>query len=79
MRGCEAAERLDWTFSIADETLDLAEIYERDQWARHPPRKSLVHGHLRQSMRYYRNAAVEVWVGAVLDGDATTARDLAVT
>lgn len=37
------------------------------------------HGHLRQSMRYYRNAVLEAWAGDVLAGDASHARDLAAT
>lgn len=64
----EAAERFGWTFSISNETLDLAELHEPGRWAAHPRRRQLLHGHLRQSMRYYRNAAVEEWAGAVLDG-----------
>lgn len=73
----EAADRHGWTFSIDDETLALAEFHDRGTWATHPGRRRLVHGHLRQSMRYYRNAVVEEWTGAVLDGDAPRAHDLA--
>ena len=70
----EAAERWNWTFSIGDETLDLAEIQERDHWEKHPNRRRLDHGHLNQSLRFYRNAAVEEWATAVLDGDIAKAK-----
>lgn len=69
----EAADRLGWTFSIGDETLALAEFKDRDKWSHHPDRQSLEHGHLRQSMRYYRNATVDEWVSAVLESDASRA------
>ncbi len=71
----EAAERQGWSFSIADETLALAEFQERDKWAAHAKRTVLTNGHLHQSMRYYRNSAVEEWVGAVLDGDVAAAAE----
>ena len=70
----DAAERQGWSFSIGDETLALAEFHDRDKWANHSSRQRLEHGHLHQSMRYYRNSAVEEWVGAVLEGDAAKAR-----
>ena len=38
----EAAERHGWTYSIADETLDLAEIKERERWEKHAGRKRLL-------------------------------------
>lgn len=69
----DAADKNGWTFSIADETLALAEFEDREKWAAHPSRRSLEHGHLHQSMRYYRNAVVEEWVGALLDGDTPKA------
>jgi hypothetical protein len=75
----DAAERNGWTFSIADETLDLAEFQDRERWKRHQSRKPLQNGHLHQSMRYYRNAKVEEWVSAVLEGDVSTAQSLAIT
>lgn len=73
----EAAERNDWSFSISDSTLELAEFTDREKWAAHPRRKDLGHGHLHQSMRYYRNAKVEEWVSAVLDHNAAAAYALA--
>ncbi|MCC6707704.1 MAG: DUF2075 domain-containing protein [Gammaproteobacteria bacterium] len=73
----EAADRGGWSFSIDDETLSLAEITERDKWSAHPKRKHLFHGHLRQSMRFYRNSAVEEWVGALIDGRIADAASLA--
>jgi len=75
----EAAERNNWTFSIADTTLDLAEFTDRTKWATHPNRRQLRNGHLHQSMRYYRNAKVEEWASAVLDGNAAAAYALATT
>ncbi len=73
----EAAERLGWTFSIAEETLALAELRGGQAWKSHPARRVLEHGHLHQSMRFYRNAAVEAWVAAVLDGDVPRAIECA--
>ncbi len=69
----DAVESKGWTFSISDETLALAEFQDRQKWATHPSRLPLAHGHLHQSMRYYRNAVVEDWVGAVLLGDTSRA------
>lgn len=74
----DAVERKGWTFSIADETLDLAEFEGREKWAAHPLRRLLKKGHLHQSMRYYRNAKIEEWVGAVLADQITIAQRLAV-
>jgi hypothetical protein len=73
----DAVERKGWTFSIADETLDLAEFEGRVKWAVHPLRRLLKNGHLHQSMRYYRNAKIEEWVGAVLADRVTVAQGLA--
>jgi len=73
----EAADRLGWSFSIDDETLALAEFTDRRGWAEHRNRSRLANGHLHQSMRYYRNSAMEEWAGHVLEGDADKARDLA--
>ena len=73
----DAAERNGWTFSIADKTLELAEFTNREKWAAHPSRRQLKNGHLHQSMRYYRNAKVEEWVSAVLEGNAAAAYALA--
>lgn len=75
----DAAERNGWTFSIDDETLKLAELANIEVWATHPHRKQLHHGHLHQSMRFYRNSAVGEWVAAVLDGDTAIAASLATT
>jgi hypothetical protein len=75
----EAAERLGWSYSIGEETLALAEIHDRDRWATRLDRKRLEYGHLSQSMRFYRNSAVEAWVDAVLNGSAPKAGQLAST
>ncbi len=69
----DAAERGGWTVSIGDEALALAEFDDQRNWAALPGRRPLAHGHLHQSMRYYRNAVIEEWVGAVLTDDAPAA------
>lgn len=74
----DAAERNGWSFSIGNETLAMADFQEPAKWAGHPSRRPLEHGHLHQSMRYYRNAAIEDWVGAVLLGDIPKANSLVV-
>lgn len=73
----DAAERQGWSFSIASESLELSEFHDRDRWLKHPKRKGLVYGHLSQSMRYYRNSAVEEWANAVLADDSSKARQIA--
>jgi hypothetical protein len=74
----EAADKLGWSFSIGDETLHLAELgSDSDRWSRHPRREVLGNAHLRQSMRYFRNASIELWAAAVLDDEATKAKRVA--
>lgn len=73
----EAVHRLGWTFSIGDETLDLSEFEDRQHWSAHTRRWSMDHGHLKQSMRFYRNTEVEEWAAAVLAGDVAQARRIA--
>ena len=73
----DAVERKGWTFSIAEETLNLAEFEGRVKWAAHPLRRLLKNGHLHQSMRYYRNAKIEELVAAVLTDQVTVAQSLA--
>lgn len=72
----EAINRKEWTFSIADETLELAEIGDASRWINHPARRRLNNGHLRQSMRFYRNSKVEEWVSLVLSGHTEEAAGL---
>ncbi len=72
----EAIDRKGWTFSIADETLELSEIDDTSRWKSHPARRRLANGHLRQSMRFYRNSKVEEWVGFVLSGHSEQAARL---
>lgn len=74
-----AADRNGWTFSISDKTLDMAELRDCEKWKTHRGRLPLQNGHLHQSMRYYRNAKVEEWSSAVLDGDVYVAQSLAKT
>jgi hypothetical protein len=73
----DAADRNGWSFSISDETLDMAELQDCNKWKTHRHRQPLQNGHLHQSMRYYRNAKVEEWSSAVLDGDMDRAKKLA--
>lgn len=70
----DAIESKGWSFSIADNTLDLAEIRDRSRWKNHERRWVLENGHLNQSMRYYRNSEVEQWAGCVLEGNVSGAR-----
>ncbi len=72
----DAINRKGWTFSIADETLELSEIDDTSRWKNHPARRRLANGHLRQSMRFYRNSKVEEWVGLVLLGHGEKAAKL---
>ncbi len=72
----EAINRKKWTFSIADATLELSEIDDSSKWKNHHARRRLANGHLRQSMRFYRNSKVEEWVGFVLNGAAEDAAKL---
>lgn len=72
----EAIEQKGWSFSIADRTLETSEIADPEKWAKHPRRRSIHNGHLRQSMRYYRNAKVEEWVDALLTGNPEKASAL---
>ena len=73
----DAVDRKGWSFSIADETIELAEVTDKGRWASHSNRRSLKNGHLRQSMRYYRNAKIEEWGGLILQGRTSDACDLA--
>jgi hypothetical protein len=73
----EAAERLGWTYSVSDRTLaDLPRNAGLERWRTHPGRRPLRHGHLAQSMRFYRNSVVEQWATAVLDGPPADAARL---
>jgi hypothetical protein len=73
-----AAERNGWSYAISDETLALLRLEdEPDKWRASPLRTRLEHGHLRQSMRFYRNSVVEEWAGAVLEGQTAKARGFA--
>lgn len=73
----EAAERLGWTYSISEQTLELALGTKKHEWATRPNRKTIQNGHLHQSIRYYRNDSVEKWASALLDGKVDEARKLA--
>lgn len=69
----ESAHNRNWTYSIGEETLRLDEVDRREYWAQHKNRRTLQHGHLRQSMRYYRNRVIDSWADAVLKGDSNLA------
>lgn len=73
----EAAELLGWSFSIGEETLALALLEDPDRWRTHRLRQPLTHGHLKQSMRFYRNHALDEWADAVLAGDSVRAQGAA--
>lgn len=73
MAWLDAIERKGWSFSIADETLSLSEFADRGKWASHERRHVLHNGHLRQSMRYYRNKKAEEWVTNVLEDNVKSA------
>lgn len=73
----EAAEELGWKFAACDETLNLAELDGDKQWKAHECRVHMSSGHLRQSMRFYRNVEMEQWADAVLCNDAPRARGIA--
>lgn len=77
MAWLDAIERKGWTYSIADKTLLLAEFVDREKWGKHERRSVLKSGHLRQSMRYYRNKKAEEWVGAVLENETFKANAIA--
>ena len=75
----EAAERFGWEFSIGDDTLALPELRAcgRD-WAKHPLRLQLEHGHLHHSMRFYRNEGLERWAHHLMtDNLAEASREAA--
>lgn len=63
----ESAKRRGWTFSISDKTLALAGKAVLKKWGKAPCRRKITHGHLDQSMRYYRNEKIEQWASDVLD------------
>lgn len=73
----EAADLAGWDFAISDDTLDLSEINNAEAWKKHPRRRRLKHGHLGESMRFYRNSTIEQWASAVLDGTPAAAATLA--
>jgi hypothetical protein len=72
----EAAREQNWCVSAGDETLDLVERGPaRDYWLQN--RTPMTRGHLQQSMRFYRNKAVEQWADAVLEKPAQEAMEIA--
>jgi len=73
-----AVEAKKWTYSISEDTLSLLrDEDDPEHWRKSPLRRPLTNGHLAQSMRFYRNSAVEGWAAAVLDGKASAASTLA--
>jgi hypothetical protein len=73
----EAADALGWNFAACDDTLSLAELDGDIRWKKHKRRVPMVNGHLRQSMRFYRNVEMEQWADAVLCNDASRAHGIA--
>ena len=74
-----AARRHGWRCVIANETAELLSDADRETLRSSGSRDVLKAGHLKQSLRYYRNTRIEEWVAAVLDGDAEAARRVAKT
>jgi hypothetical protein len=74
-----AARRHGWRCVIANETAELLSDADRETLRSSGSRDVLKAGHLKQSLRYYRNTRIEEWVAAVLDGDAEAARKVAKT
>jgi len=72
-----AAKRHGWRCVIASETLELLSDSDQKALNSSGTRDVLKAGHLKQSLRYYRNTRIEEWVAAVLDGDAEAARRVA--
>lgn len=72
-----AAQRHGWRCVIANETVELLNDGDRIALTSSGARDVLEAGHLKQSLRYYRNTRIEEWVAAVLDGDAKAARRIA--
>jgi len=72
-----AAKRHGWRCVIASETLKLLSDSDRKVLNSSGTRDVLKTGHLKQSLRYYRNTRIKEWVAAVLDGDADAARQVA--
>ena len=63
----EAAEKYNWGVSISDATLSLNDFNDvRADWINHSSRTKLNHGHLTDSIRYYRNTGIERWAHAIL-------------
>lgn len=73
----EAADERGWKFAACDDTLELAELAGDSRWKLHNRRVRMSSGHLRQSMRFYRNVEMEHWADAVLCNDAMRAREIA--
>lgn len=69
-----AAKRHGWRCAVAATTLTLLPDADRQVLITTPSlHEPFTHGHLAQSLRYYRNDGVEKWAAAVLDGNFTTA------
>ena len=73
----EAAEKYGWNVHLSDETLNLSEFEEevRSKWKKHPLRKISKFGHLKDSIRYYRNSGLEKWAHYVLTEDMKSAQN----
>jgi hypothetical protein len=65
-----AAQRLGWQCVVTEKTLEHFPEPDRHALLSTPGlHESFNHGHLAQSLRYYRNDGVEKWASTVLDGD----------
>jgi hypothetical protein len=74
-----AAEMRGWTYSISDDSLSLSGLTTDDDksWSQHKLRRELQYGHLSNSMRFYRNKGIELWVDAVMNEDSSKALEIA--
>jgi hypothetical protein len=69
-----AAQRHGWRCVASEATLALLPEPDRHTLlSTSGLQEPFNHGHLAQSLRYYRNDGVEKWAAAVLDGDTNTA------
>ncbi len=74
-----AAQRHGWRCVVASETAALLSDADRAALKSSRTQDVLKAGHLKQSLRYYRNTSIEEWVAAVLEGDADASREVAKT
>lgn len=72
----ESARRRGWDIEVSDETLKLGELDTPSEWIAVRNHK-LTASHLSHSMRFYRNAGIEKWAGAILTDRVSEATEIA--